>query len=73
MSIGAIIVVFVIMWWVVFFMALPIGIKAGEAKDGNFNGAPVNPNIKIKAVVTTLITAVLTAVYYWADANFFLY
>ena len=50
MSITGSIVVFVIIWWVIFFTALPIGIKHDNKRfsdnlDGIDPGAPKNPNV----------------------------
>ena len=58
------VVVYVIIWWVVFFMTLPFGVRppheVGEtAEVGDADGAPVRPRLWLKAGVTTLIAAVL--------------
>ena len=50
MSITGSIIVYVMIWWVVFFSVLPVGIKSQntEFKDdlqGNDPGAPKNPEI----------------------------
>ncbi len=55
------IVVFVIVWWLVFFMTLPVGVRrAGEVERGNDPGAPERPRLGLKAAVTTAIAGVLT-------------
>ncbi|MYE02617.1 MAG: DUF1467 family protein [Alphaproteobacteria bacterium] len=55
------IVVYVILWWLVFFMALPVGVRrAREVERGNDPGAPERPRLALKAAVTTVIAAVLT-------------
>ena len=55
------IVVFVIVWWLVFFMTLPVGVRrAGEIERGNDPGAPERPRLGLKAAVTTAIAGVLT-------------
>ncbi len=64
------IVVFVIIWWLVFFMALPIGVRspdeAGVAVEpGHAASAPVRPRLGLKAGVTTAISAVLWGIAYW--------
>ena len=53
MSITGSIVVYVIIWWIVFFSVLPIGIqsKNEEFKEtirGSDPGAPINPKIAKK-------------------------
>jgi predicted secreted protein len=63
-------VVFVIIWWVVFFIVLPIGVRspdeAGyEVEPGHAPSAPVRPRLALKTVVTTAISIVLWAVAYW--------
>ena len=69
MSIATVILVYVIAWWMVFFTALPVGVKAqhetGEEKvPGTVESAPVNPNLGKKALWTSVIAAVLTVIYY---------
>ncbi len=64
------IVVFVIIWWLVFFMALPIGVRspdeAGvEVEPGHASSAPVRPRLALKAGVTTAISAVLWGIAFW--------
>jgi len=63
-------VVYVILWWLVFFMTLPIGVRAphevGEtAQPGHVPSAPVKPRLWLKAGATTLIAATLWGVAYW--------
>ena len=60
------IVVYVLIWWIVFFCTLPFGITNIEkAKDGTMPGAPINPGLKKKFIITTAITTVL-----WIGAYF---
>lgn len=57
----AYIVVFVCIWWVVFYMALPFSIKTiSPSKFGYDSGAPKHPHLEVKAVITTIITTLLT-------------
>ncbi len=54
-------VVFVIVWWMVFFMTLPIGVTRTENPEaGHDAGAPEKPRLAIKALITTAIAAALT-------------
>jgi len=46
-------------------MILPVGIVTDKAEGGNMNGAPKNPNIKIKMLATTAITIIAVAIYYY--------
>ena len=69
MSIITHIVVFTISWWLVLFMVLPIGVKTaeeeGETRDPNTaEGAPHNPRIIRKMLITTAIATVLWLVYW---------
>jgi predicted secreted protein len=63
-------VVYVILWWLVFFMTLPFGVRAPHevgdvAGPGHVPSAPVKPRLWLKAGITTLIAAVL-----WAGAYY---
>ena len=67
MNIGGAIVIFVIVWWTVFFAVLPFGVRSRwEADDdtvkGADPGAPVKPDLKRKALWTTVISIVLSAI-----------
>lgn len=60
-------VVYVILWWLVFFMTLPFGIRAPrevgeEPGPGHVESAPVRPRMWFKAGITTVIAAVLWGV-----------
>lgn len=62
-------VVFLILWWLVFFVTLPFGIRApheaGETVgEGHADGAPVRPRLWLKAGIATAITAVLWGIAY---------
>ena len=64
------IMVYVILWWLIFFMTLPLGARsyheAGEKTEtGNVESAPMRPRLWLKAGVTTVISAVVWAVLYF--------
>ena len=64
-------------WWIVFFSILPIGIQSNkevfkERLEGNDPGAPKNPNIVKKFLATTIITSILFIVIYYLVNNDFL-
>ena len=60
MNIFSAIVVYVLIWWMVFFCTLPFGIKNIEKpKGGAMPGAPVNPGLKRKLILTTAISTVI--------------
>ena len=61
-------VVFLIVWWVVIFTMLPIGVTSqhedGEIVEGSEPGAPTRANLLKKAWWTTVITSVIWLVYF---------
>jgi len=67
--------VFIVIWWLVFFMALPIGARSyheagAETELGNAESAPMRPRLWLKAGAATLISAVLTVgVYFLVDSG----
>jgi len=63
--------VYGVIWWLVFFMALPVGVKSQEESDeptvpGTHASAPEQPNLWKKAAATTVIAALLWGVVYLA-------
>ncbi|MHA1108968.1 MAG: DUF1467 family protein [Alphaproteobacteria bacterium] len=63
-------VVYIIIWWLVLFLTLPIGVRpphevGEEAQPGNEAGAPVKSHIRIKIAATSLIAAILWGGAYW--------
>ena len=75
MGITGSIIVYIIIWWIVFFSVLPVGIQSNkeifkEKIEGMDPGAPKNPNIAKKFFITTLITTVIfSVIYYLAKAE----
>ena len=70
MGITGSIIVYVMIWWVIFFSVLPVGIRSNKEvfKDkigGNDPGAPKNPKIGKKFLITTLITTIIFLVIYY--------
>ena len=70
MSITGSLVLYICIWWIIFFSVLPIGIKSQNVKfkedlRGNDPGAPKNPKIAKKFIVTTLMTTVIFLVIYY--------
>lgn len=66
MNLPAVVVIFVMVWWYVFFAMLPIGVKGRweseeDGVEGADPGAPQDPNLKKKAIWTTMIAAPITA------------
>lgn len=58
-----------IVWWVVLFAVLPIGLRTqdeeGEVTLGTTESAPAVPRFLFVLVVTTLVTLVIVGVLYW--------
>jgi predicted secreted protein len=58
--------VFVLLWWLVFFVSLPFGVRSqleeGDVVKGSDPGAPVRPNLKRKALVSAVVAGILLAV-----------
>ena len=57
--------VYFVVWWTVLFAVLPLGIRSHSetgtrVADGGDPGAPVNPNLKRKAITTTWLAAIVT-------------
>ncbi len=70
MGITGSIIVYVMIWWVIFFSVLPIGIRSNkevfkEKIGGMDPGAPKNPRIGKKFLITTLITTIIFLVIYY--------
>lgn len=57
--------IYLTIWWVVLFAILPLGVRSvhedGEAPEGVDPGAPVAPKLAKKALITTLVSAIIFA------------
>ena len=70
MGITGSIIVYVLIWWIIFFSLLPVGIRSKKEKfkervDGMDPGAPDNPKIGKKFLITTIITSLIFIVIYY--------
>jgi predicted secreted protein len=70
MKIGTAIAIYFVVWWIVLFAVLPWGVRnaheTGEATlEGNEPGAPVEHQMGKKALITTVIAAIVFAVIYF--------
>ena len=70
MGITGSIIVYVLIWWMIFFSVLPVGIQSNkekfrEQRGGIDPGAPNNPKIGKKFLVTTIITSIIFIVIYY--------
>jgi predicted secreted protein len=64
------IIIYVIIWWIIFFLVLPVGIQSNKEKfqekiEGIDPGAPKNPKIAKKFLITTIITSIFFIVIYY--------
>ena len=56
-------VIYLILWWLVFFVMLPFGIERDQdVTFGNDPGAPKKSLVKKKAIISSVVTLILTAV-----------
>jgi len=55
--------VYLLIWWLMIFTVLPLGIKTDEAGgEGHQPGAPANPNLNKKFILNTAISLVILAI-----------
>ena len=60
------VLVYVVLWWLVWFAVLPIGVRVpDQVEPGQATSAPENPRLWWKAGLASVITAVLWIVVYW--------
>ena len=77
MSITGSIIVYVMIWWAIFFSVLPVGIQSKkeifkDSIEGFDTGAPKNPKIAKKFLITTIITSIVfIVIYYLVNNGFF--
>ena len=61
--------IYIMIWWLVLFMVLPIGahkkINAADVEEGQDAGAPVKPMLGLKLLLTTAISMAFFAVFYF--------
>ena len=75
MGVTGSIIVYVLIWWIIFFSVLPVGIQSNKEKfkekiEGIDPGAPINPKIGKKFLITTLITSIIfIVIYYLVELN----
>jgi predicted secreted protein len=66
MSIMSAILVYAVIWTVVIFIVLSLGIRVPEnADEGHASSAPANPRISEKILITSLVSAILWALACW--------
>ena len=65
--------VYLVIWWTVLFAILPLGVKRVENPGrGQEHGSPERPQLVRKAVITTIVAAVLWIGFFFLhQADFF--
>jgi len=66
--------VYAVVWWLVFFMVLPVGVKSQQESDedvvpGTHASAPQKPDLVKKLVATTLLAAAVWGLVYLVIAQ----
>ena len=60
MAIFTHVLIFILIWWILFFIILPLKIKVpNETKIGHAKSAPSRPFLLIKFLLTSLISAII--------------
>jgi predicted secreted protein len=77
MNLASALAIYFIIWWLVLFVVLPFGIRnaheTGETVDeGHEPGAPVNPRLVRKVLITTILASVIFAAFYLAQTRGYL-
>lgn len=58
--------VFIVVWWVTWFCALPIGVRPPDTPEvGHEPGAPVQPYLWWKLAGTTVVAIIISAGIFW--------
>lgn len=58
--------VYLVLWWTVLFAVLPLGVRRAENPgEGQDRGAPERPELMRKAIITSIVTAVLWLGFYF--------
>jgi len=69
MSWSTALAIYFVAWWIVLFLVLPFGVRSqhevGDFVPGTDPGAPVVPLLVKKLIWTTVLTAVLCALFFW--------
>ena len=51
---------FILIWWIIFFITLPIKLSIPDIQDkGHASSAPKKPHIGLKVIITSVISAII--------------
>jgi len=68
MSLATAVAIYFLIWWTVLFAVLPWGVRSqqegGSVAPGTDPGAPAIPRLKRKLVLTTIVAALVFALWY---------
>ena len=57
--------VYLVIWWTILFAVLPLGVRRVENPGrGQERGAPERPDLRRKAIITSIVAAVLWIAFY---------
>ncbi|PTM43226.1 DUF1467 family protein [Bosea sp. 124] len=74
MTVASALAVYFVIWWTVLFAVLPFGVRSqsetGEITQGTEPGAPALPGLLRKALITSVIAAVVFAIVWYVWATF---
>lgn len=70
MGIITAIAVYFVIWWLVLLMVLPWGnAPPSQVKKGHATSSPAKPRLGLKLLVTTGVSAIFFALFYWIQAS----
>lgn len=59
--------IYLLIWWTMLFAVLPLGVRRQEnPEQGHDPGAPKEPMLVKKAIITSLVSAIVWLAIYWA-------
>ena len=62
--------VYLVIWWTMLFTVLPLGVRRVENPGrGQDHGAPEAPRLLRKAIITSLVAAVLWLIFYFVHQS----
>jgi predicted secreted protein len=72
MTLATGIATYVVIWWLVLFMALPFGAQPPDNPErGHATSAPAKPRLLLKFAITTVVSALIFVALYWfIDSGF---
>ena len=67
MSVTGLAIIYIILWWIIFFAILPIDVDRIKIKkiEGEDPGAPNNPQIFKKFLITTFVSVIIWFIIYF--------